>query len=199
MPPGPPRQHGRKSARMNLHRDATSGRLVDGQGRIFDARRRVWQAGEGRQAAAVATLVAPIEAVRWLEKDSGLPCPVPVGVVGPREARPEQRATAAALGRGSPTRPRHPLRRTPGRDGGGVRGRRGRTDGRPPALRRCRHGQPARDDRARDRDRHRSQRHHRACRVRPGLAGAPDLAGVRQCESVDAALEQIAAAFFASA
>lgn len=81
---------------MELSLDRARRRLLDGHGRVFDPRARLWRpAAEG---AGAAEPVTPLEAVRWLQRESGTPCPVPVGVVGPREARADQLATAEALG-----------------------------------------------------------------------------------------------------
>jgi uncharacterized protein (TIGR00725 family) len=39
-------------------------------------------------------------AVRWLQRDSATPCRVPIAVIGPRDADPEEREAAYALGAG---------------------------------------------------------------------------------------------------
>jgi uncharacterized protein (TIGR00725 family) len=56
----------------------------------------VWLPGT---TAPAGEPVALREAVRWLQRESGQPCRVPVGVIGPRQASEAQLGTAVALGR----------------------------------------------------------------------------------------------------
>lgn len=42
--------------------------------------------------------ISEVEAVRWLQKESGMPLRPPVAVIGPREASDEERAMARRLG-----------------------------------------------------------------------------------------------------
>ena len=84
---------------MPLFADPSAGQLVDEAGRRFDPRRRLWLAA-GPLPDGLGEKLSPRAAVAWLQQRSGRPCPVPVGVVGPREARPEQLETARELGRG---------------------------------------------------------------------------------------------------
>ena len=78
-----------------LHLDRALGRLGDGQGRIFAPKARAWRHGEQPVGGEAASL---LEAVHWLQHDSGHPCRVPVGVVGPRQASSPQIETARRLG-----------------------------------------------------------------------------------------------------
>lgn len=73
------------------------GRLRDADGRMLDPSARCWSAGPD---APPGTPLTPREAVRWLQRDSGRPCRVPIGVIGPREPRPDQVTAAEALGAG---------------------------------------------------------------------------------------------------
>lgn len=71
--------------------------LVDGAGRVFDPAARAWRAGEGGGAGGTPATMP--EALAWLQKSSGTPCRVPVGIIGARDARPDQLAAAEDLGR----------------------------------------------------------------------------------------------------
>lgn len=71
--------------------------LCDERGRCFDPEGRRWLAGDG---AAFGDPVEPAEAVSWLQRDSGQPCRVPVGVVGARSAGARRMETAEAVGAG---------------------------------------------------------------------------------------------------
>lgn len=71
--------------------------LYDGKGRIFDPASRRWRASPASETAAEVTLA---EAVEWLQKESGCPFRVPVGVIGGREADTEQRSMAERIGEG---------------------------------------------------------------------------------------------------
>ncbi|MGQ0662886.1 MAG: hypothetical protein ACT4P2_04730 [Pseudomonadota bacterium] len=76
--------------------DRAAGRLADAGGRRFDPASRTWRPG----AAVAGERVDPRAAVRWLQNESGARLRVPVGVIGPRQASPEQLAAAEAIGRG---------------------------------------------------------------------------------------------------
>src|SRR5438270_6679093 len=65
-------------------------------GRVFDPAERRWSETTGTTGEAVGLR----EAVRWLQRDSGTPCRVPVAVIGPREAAEAERQAAFALGIG---------------------------------------------------------------------------------------------------
>ena len=81
-----------------LDRDA--GALYDGRGARFLPRERRWDPSTAVRVARSGERVAPAEAVRWLQRDSGHPLRVPIGVIGPRAASPVQLAAAEALGEG---------------------------------------------------------------------------------------------------
>ena len=77
--------------------DRMLGRLFDAEGRRFDARRRVWI---DDQLPACAEVVDGIAAAAWVQRQSGAPVRVPVGVIGPREASPAQLLAAEQVGCG---------------------------------------------------------------------------------------------------
>jgi hypothetical protein len=79
--------------RLRLHRP--SGALCDGHGRRFDPATLAWQPGA---AAAQGDAIGPEDAVRWLQRESGRPCRVPIGVIGGRQANPEQLRAAEQVG-----------------------------------------------------------------------------------------------------
>jgi uncharacterized protein (TIGR00725 family) len=73
-----------------------AGRHLSHDSRLFDPAARRW-------SEAVDIAGEPVdlrEAVRWLQRDSGIPCRVPVAVIGPRAASEEERQAALALGAG---------------------------------------------------------------------------------------------------
>lgn len=70
--------------------------LFDANGARFDPEARCWNAC-GPSATAGEPLDA-IQAVAWLQRESGHPLRVPVGVIGPREATREQLAAADGVG-----------------------------------------------------------------------------------------------------
>jgi len=86
--------------------------LSDDSGRVFDPASRSWGGPDDREATAAghgespgsgrsARRGAPIdlaEAARWLQRESGHPVRVPVGVIGPRDPSPAQYAVAEAVG-----------------------------------------------------------------------------------------------------
>jgi hypothetical protein len=79
---------------MTLDRPTRS--LFDPAGRRFDAASRTWRP-DGAPRGDAVDLVA---AATWLQRESGHPYRVPVGVVGTRDATPAQRAAAEGVGRG---------------------------------------------------------------------------------------------------
>ena len=73
-----------------------AGRHLSHDSRLFDPAARRW-------SEAVDIAGEPVdlrEAVRWLQRDSGIPCRVPVAVIGPRAASEGERQAALALGAG---------------------------------------------------------------------------------------------------
>ncbi len=83
------------SATYRLDRDA--GRLCDAAGRVFDPHSRRWSVGG---ASGGGEAVDACAAVAWLQRESGAPIRIPVGVIGPREASKAQLAAAEAVGAG---------------------------------------------------------------------------------------------------
>ncbi len=77
--------------------DRAAGVLRDARGRVFDPRARSWAAAA---ADAAGDAVAPRVAVSWLQRASGAPIRVPIGVIGPRAATPAQLAAAEGVGAG---------------------------------------------------------------------------------------------------
>ena len=74
--------------------DRARGALFDAGGRRFDPATRAWNLAHdasGESADAIA-------AARWLQRESGTPIRVPVGVIGPRDATPAQLACAEEAG-----------------------------------------------------------------------------------------------------
>jgi hypothetical protein len=81
--------------------DRAAGVLHDAAGRRFDPATRGWPSAPG--AATQRMQGEPVDAIAaafWLQRDSGHPLRVPVGVIGPRDATPAQLATAEAVGTG---------------------------------------------------------------------------------------------------
>jgi uncharacterized protein (TIGR00725 family) len=83
------------SATYSLDRAAAI--LSDAAGRVFDPRSRQWRTGVG---GGSGERVDARGAVAWLQRESGAPIRVPVGVIGPREANPAQLAAAEGVGAG---------------------------------------------------------------------------------------------------
>jgi uncharacterized protein (TIGR00725 family) len=79
-----------------LELDHARSRLLDGGGHRFDAIGRAWVA----DASSGGTCVSLVEAVAWLQRESGAPLREPIGVIGPRAASGEQLATAQVIGAG---------------------------------------------------------------------------------------------------
>jgi len=73
------------------------GLLFDEQGRCFDARQRTWTVASSPVIGEVADGPG---ATAWLQRESGFPVRVPVGVIGPREAPDSQLLAAEEVGRG---------------------------------------------------------------------------------------------------
>ena len=73
------------------------GVLCDEQGLCFDPRQRAWTA---TSSPLIGDLVDSLGATAWLQRESGFPVRVPVGVIGPREATDSQLQAAESVGRG---------------------------------------------------------------------------------------------------
>ena len=83
-------------ARFSL--DRMRGVLFDAGDRQFDPRARTW--GAATIVPFNPERIDAVAAATWLQRASGAPVRVPVGVIGPREATPAQLAAAEAIGRG---------------------------------------------------------------------------------------------------
>jgi uncharacterized protein (TIGR00725 family) len=77
--------------------DRKQGQLFDTDGRRFDALQRAWI---DDQPPPCAEVVDGVAAATWLQRQSGAPVRVPVGVIGPREAPPTQLLAAEQVGGG---------------------------------------------------------------------------------------------------
>ncbi|MGC1816953.1 MAG: hypothetical protein WA900_04785, partial [Casimicrobiaceae bacterium] len=86
------------SATFKLDRARSA--LFDAAGRRFDAATRSWSASGDTAASAALETVDAIAAITWLQRDSGHPLRMPVGVIGPRNATPAQTAAAFEVGAG---------------------------------------------------------------------------------------------------
>jgi uncharacterized protein (TIGR00725 family) len=71
--------------------------LYDANGQLFDPVSRCWNVAGG---PASGEDVDAITAATWLQRQSGAPIRIPIGVIGPREATPKQLEAAEAVGRG---------------------------------------------------------------------------------------------------
>lgn len=80
-----------------LRLDRGTRALMRDGGHRFNPAERRWEQASGLPAGEA---VDAIEAVRWLQRESGAPLRVPVGVIGPREASMDQIGAAQAVGRG---------------------------------------------------------------------------------------------------
>ena len=78
--------------------DRANKRLLDAAGLRFDPESRRWQATDTGAAPGTAETLGALAAVRWLQRDSGYPLRVPIGVIGPREATPAQLTAALKVG-----------------------------------------------------------------------------------------------------
>jgi hypothetical protein len=72
--------------------------LFDAARRRFDPQSRRWHAADRTAVPRAAETLDPIAAVSWLQRESGHPLRVPIGVIGPREATPAQLAAALEVG-----------------------------------------------------------------------------------------------------
>ena len=83
---------------MALFLDSSENSLSDSSGKRFYPEERCWQS----RARTVSTNreITLQEAVRWLQKKSGVPCRIPVAVIGGRQASTVQMDTAEKIGAG---------------------------------------------------------------------------------------------------
>lgn len=84
------------SATFRLSRERSL--LLDATGRCFDPVARGWGKAAPSSDLAAAEVVDAIGALAWLQRESGNPLRVPVGVIGPREATTQQLAAALEVG-----------------------------------------------------------------------------------------------------
>ncbi len=85
--------------------DRVAGTLYDARGLAFDPVRRSWSPPttplqREQHEPPPGEPVSLDDAARWLQRDSGAPLRVPIGVIGPRQASSEQIEVASALGEG---------------------------------------------------------------------------------------------------
>jgi uncharacterized protein (TIGR00725 family) len=80
--------------RLNRARDT----LLDSTGRRFDPATRRWESAGTMSRTDALEEVDPIAAVTWLQRESGHPLRVPIGVIGSRQATDAQLAAALAVG-----------------------------------------------------------------------------------------------------
>jgi uncharacterized protein (TIGR00725 family) len=78
--------------------DRKRGALLDAAGRRFDPVARQWQAPEATLRPDALEALDAIAAVTWLQRETGHPLRVPIGVIGPREATDAQLAAALEVG-----------------------------------------------------------------------------------------------------
>jgi hypothetical protein len=78
--------------------DRKRGVLLDSSGLRFDPVTRQWQAADKTLRVDALEAVDAIAAVAWLQRESGDPLRVPIGVIGPREATDAQLAAALEVG-----------------------------------------------------------------------------------------------------
>ena len=84
------------SATFRLNR--ASGTLLDSTGLRLDPVARRWDSVGATIRSAALEEVDAIAAVTWLQRESGHPLRVPIGVIGPREATQAQLAAALEVG-----------------------------------------------------------------------------------------------------
>src|SRR5436190_9364211 len=78
--------------------DRASGTLLDSTNRCFDPFARHWKPATADARSEALEEVDAIAAVTWLQRESGHPLRVPIGVIGPREATEAQLAVALEVG-----------------------------------------------------------------------------------------------------
>lgn len=70
--------------------------LYDDAERVFDLSARAWR--RVPESAVNGDEINALDAVRWLQHDSGTPARAPISIIGARDATPKQLASAEALG-----------------------------------------------------------------------------------------------------
>ena len=82
----------------NFRLDRARDTLLDSTGRRFDPATRRWGSDGTTSRSDAFEEVDAIAAVTWLQRGSGHPLRVPIGVIGPREATDAQLAAALEVG-----------------------------------------------------------------------------------------------------
>jgi len=83
---------------VTVRLDRVTGTLLDSAGQRFDPLTRHWQPTDAMARADALEELDAIGAVTWLQRESGHPLRVPIGVIGPREATDAQLAAALEVG-----------------------------------------------------------------------------------------------------
>jgi uncharacterized protein (TIGR00725 family) len=78
--------------------DRVTGTLLDGAARRFDPVSRRWDPAAATARTDAFEALDAIAAVTWLQRASGHPLRVPIGVIGPRKATDAQLAAALEVG-----------------------------------------------------------------------------------------------------
>ena len=81
---------------FDLDRDARE--IYDTDGRRFDALTRTWTFVRSAEKSDACEKVDILAATAWLQRESGHPLRVPIGVIGPRDATPAQLGAALRVG-----------------------------------------------------------------------------------------------------
>lgn len=81
---------------LKLLLDSKSKQLFTATGNVFLPQSRSWEKSE--KCPQNGEEVTLLEALNWLQVDSGYPCRVPVAVLGGREAEPDQLTIAEEIG-----------------------------------------------------------------------------------------------------
>lgn len=85
---------------MVLRLDSTGRYLDDDAGRRYDPAARAWRSHDAAPDASPRAPLVPTAAAAWLQRASGHPWRMPVGVIGPRQATDAQLAAAEVVGDG---------------------------------------------------------------------------------------------------
>lgn len=79
--------------------DRTRAALFDAEGRRFDPADRTWRAADTKaQDPKAFEVIDAVAAATWLQRESGRPLRVPIGVIGPRDATAAQLEAALECG-----------------------------------------------------------------------------------------------------
>jgi uncharacterized protein (TIGR00725 family) len=78
--------------------DRANGTLLDAAGRRFDPVTRRWDSAHAAAPTLTLEEIDAMAAITWLQRESGDPLRVPIGVIGPREASDDQLSAALEVG-----------------------------------------------------------------------------------------------------